>query len=166
MRNIIYYVATSIDGYIAGPGEDISGFLPEGNGVEKYLNDLKGFDTVIMGRKTYEFGYKYGLKPGQPAYAHMQHYIFSNTLSFENASEKVHVYPPDLSIIKDLKNQEGTPIYLCGGGVFAGWTADSSMMPGSSAMAVAVTVSSGLRSYVQRNRLSKSAATPAPAIDR
>lgn len=128
MRKIIYYVATSVDGYIAGPNEDISGFLPEGNGVEKYLNDLKGFDTVIMGRKTYEFGYKYGLKPGQPAYAHMQHYIFSNSLSFENASEKVQICPPDLDIIRDLKKQKGTPIYLCGGGVFAGWLLENQLI--------------------------------------
>lgn len=78
MKKIIYYVATSIDGFISGLNEDISGFLPDGNGVQKYLDDLKEFKTVIMGRKTYEFGYKYGLKPGSPAYPHMDHYIFSN----------------------------------------------------------------------------------------
>lgn len=128
MRKIIYYVATSVDGYIAGPGEDISGFLPKGNGVDKYMNDLQDFDTVIMGRKTYEFGYKYGIVPGQPAYPHMKHYLFSKTLAFENPHEKVQVCQPDLSIIKDLKKQEGTPIYLCGGGVFAGWLLENELI--------------------------------------
>lgn len=121
MRKIIYYVATSLDGYIAGPNDDISGFVQQGAGVDQYRKDLLEFDTVIMGRKTYEFGYQYGLPPGQPAYPHMQHYIFSKTLSFENQSEQVHVCPLDLAKVQELKAADGTDIYLCGGGEFAGW---------------------------------------------
>lgn len=128
MRRIIYYVAISIDGYITGPDEDISGFIQDGSGVEKYLDDLKGFDTVIMGRKTYEFGYKYGLEPGQPAYPHMDHYIFSKTLSFNECSEKVRICHPDLDIIRKLKEEKGTDIYLCGGGEFAGWLLDHGLI--------------------------------------
>lgn len=52
MKKIIYYVATSLDGYIAGPNDDISGFAMDGEGVEKYLSDLKAFSVVIMGRRT------------------------------------------------------------------------------------------------------------------
>ena len=78
MRNIVYYVAVSLDGFIAGPDGDITGFVAGGSGIDQYLKDLKAFDTVIMGRKTYEFGYKFGLKPGEPAYPHTKHYIFSN----------------------------------------------------------------------------------------
>jgi len=91
MRQIIYYVATSIDGFISSPNEDISGFehVQESKGIAKYLNDLKAFDTVIMGRKTYEFGYKFGLEPGQPAYPNMSHFVFSNSLKFDNQNEKV-----------------------------------------------------------------------------
>ena len=121
MRTIEYYVATSLDGFIAGPNEDISGFVPDGNGVDQYRQDLQDYDTVIMGRRTYEFGYQYGLQPGQPAYPHMKHYIFSNSLRFEPENEQVKVCPLDIQIIKDLKAEEGTPIYLCGGGVFAAW---------------------------------------------
>lgn len=128
MRAIIYYVATTIDGYISGPDEDISGFVQSGNGLDKYLADLQGFDTVIMGRKTYEFGYQYGLNPGQPAYPHMDHYIFSTSLQFENPHEKVQVCPLDLDIIKKLKAEEGTPIYLCGGGVFAAWLLENELI--------------------------------------
>ena len=79
MRRIIYYVATSIDGFISGPNGDIKGFehLQESSGIAKYLQDIQNFETVIMGRKTYEFGYNFGLKPGEPPYPHMDHYIFS-----------------------------------------------------------------------------------------
>lgn len=121
MRKIIYYVATSLDGYIAGPGEDISGFVPEGSGVKQYLEDLKGFDTVIMGRSTYEFGYQYGLKAGSLAYPHMQHYIFSSTLTLEEKDPALHICPLEVGKIKELKAEAGTDIYLCGGGQFAGW---------------------------------------------
>ena len=59
MRRIVYYVAVSLDGFISGPEGDIEGFASGGDGVEKYFSDLKHYDTVIMGRKTYEFGYKF-----------------------------------------------------------------------------------------------------------
>ena len=124
MRKIVYYVATSLDGYISGPGGDISGFAAGGEGVSQYLKDLQDFDTVVMGRRTYEFGYQYGLEPGQPAYPHMKHYIFSETLKLEDCHPNVHVVPLDISIIQKLKAEEGTDIYLCGGGVFAGWLLD------------------------------------------
>ncbi|MDF9798171.1 dihydrofolate reductase [Catalinimonas alkaloidigena] len=128
MRNIVYYVASSLDGYIAGADEDISTFVGEGTGVEKYLSDLQSFDTVIMGRRTYEFGYKFGLKPGQLAYPHMEHHIFSKSLKLNNADPKLHVHPPKLDIIEALKQNEGTDIYLCGGGVFAGWLLENEMI--------------------------------------
>lgn len=121
MKKIIYYVATSLDGYIAGRNHDISGFVGDGNGVEKYLNDLREYGTVIMGRITYEFGYQYGLTPGQPAYPHMDHYIFSESLSFDTKAANVHVKKPTLTEVDLIKESAKTNIYLCGGGTFAGW---------------------------------------------
>jgi len=128
MRRIVYYVASSLDGYICGLNEDISGFVGEGNGVSKYLEDLKDYDTVIMGRNTYEFGYRFGLKPGEPAYAHMTHYIFSNSLALPNSHEKVKVVPLRINEVVKLKQQSGTDIYLCGGGQFAGWLLDHDLI--------------------------------------
>lgn len=125
MRKIVYYVASSIDGFISGLNDDISGFIGAGNGVDKYLADLAFFDTVIMGKNTYEFGYKYGLQPGEPAYPHMKHYIFSNTLKLENPNLNVQIRKLNLFEIDKLKKEEGTDIYLCGGGQFAGWLLDN-----------------------------------------
>ena len=125
MRKIVYYVATSLDGFISGLNDDISGFVGDGNGVARYLADLADFDTVVMGKNTYEFGYKFGLKPGQPAYPHMTHYIFSNSLTFTNPDPKVHIRPIELYEIKKLKSEPGADIYLCGGGKLAGWLLDN-----------------------------------------
>lgn len=121
MKKIVYYVASSIDGFISGVNGDISGFAQGGNGVEKYLNDLQEFKTVIMGKNTYEFGYQYGLVPGMPAYPQMEHFIFSKKLSFENPHEKVHVKDFNLDEIAKIRKETSTDIYLCGGGIFAGW---------------------------------------------
>ena len=128
MRNIVYYVATSLDGFISGVDGDVSRFVYAGAAVDQYLEDLKSYDTVVMGRKTYEFGYQFGLKPGEKAYPHMEHYIFSNQLILENAADGVHVRSMDINNILDLKQQGGTDIYLCGGGEFAGWLLENDLI--------------------------------------
>ncbi|GGG81912.1 deaminase [Parapedobacter pyrenivorans] len=130
MKRIVYYVASSIDGYISGINDDVSGFLYDGKGVERYLEDLKAFRTVIMGRSTYEFGYKFGVEAGQPSptYAHMMHYIFSDNLRFESQSEQVVVKRMDIDEVKQLKETSETDIYLCGGGKLAGWLLENKQL--------------------------------------
>ncbi len=128
MRKIVYYVACSLDGLIAGKDDDISRFIQSGEGVDQYLKELLDYDTVIMGRRTYEFGYKFGLGPGQPAYPQMQHYIFSNNLNLPDISSQVQVHPMDIEIVEKLKQEVGSDIYLCGGGEFAGWLLDHQLI--------------------------------------
>lgn len=129
MPKIIYYVAISLDGYIAGLEDDINMFTAQGNGVEQYQKDLLSFTTVIMGRRTYEFGYQYGLKPGQPAYPHMEHHIFSETLKFEEkCHSQVHLEPRSLERVKEIQTNSTTDVYLCGGGTFAGWLLEHEMI--------------------------------------
>lgn len=121
MRELIYHVASTLDGFIARRDGSIDGFLETGEHVTDYLQSLKDYDTVVMGRKTYEFGYQYGLQPGQPAYPHMMHYIFSKTLGFDEPHGQVEVVREDeVDFVRDLKESVGPPIYLCGGGQFAG----------------------------------------------
>lgn len=159
MRKIIYYVAVSADGFISGLNDDISGFVQQGEGVNQYFQDLKTFDTVIMGRNTYEFGYKYGMEPGQPAYPNMKHYIFSDSLVLENPHEDVKVLNRDLKHIKALKAESGTDIYLCGGGEFAGWLLDNQLIDVLKIKANPVILGEGIRLFgssktkVQLNRL-------------
>jgi|SRR5690606_6379374 len=126
MRKIVYYVASSLDGFISGPDDQVGDFVYTGSGVEQYLEDLKSFDTVIMGRSTYEFGYRFGVAPGDPSptYQHMKHYIFSNNLQLEQLHPQVVIKKLNPREIDKLKEEEGTDIYLCGGGQLAGWLLD------------------------------------------
>ena len=127
-RKIIYYVASSLDGFIAGKNDNISQFILQGEGVEKYQSDLASFKTVIMGRKTYEFGFKYGLVPGKPAYPNMEHYIFSNTLKIDKLSESVKIEKLNVNKINEIRQNANTDIYLCGGGQFAGWLLENDLI--------------------------------------
>ena len=123
MKKIIYYVATSIDGFISGPNDDVSAYTYEGEAVQDYMNDLQEFKHVLMGRNTYEFGYQFGVKPGEPSptYGHMTQYILSNNLKIEKLHEQVKILALDVNRIKELKQTADTDIYLCGGGKLAGW---------------------------------------------
>ena len=128
MNKVIYYVASSLDGYISGSDGDIGKFAHHKKAIEKYQADLQNFSTVIMGRKTYEFGYQFGLEPGQPAYTHMEHYIFSETLKFKELAKSVHIEKSTVERIKEIVAASTTDVYLCGGGKFAGWLLDNGLI--------------------------------------
>jgi dihydrofolate reductase len=120
MRKLVYDVAASVDGFIAGPEDNIEGFQSEGEHVRDYFERLQRYDTVVMGRKTYESGYSFGLKPGKRAYPHMRHYIFSKSIPLESNDQIEIVRSNWLETIASLKKEAGSDIYLCGGGNFAG----------------------------------------------
>ncbi|ABD54966.1 dihydrofolate reductase family protein [Jannaschia sp. CCS1] len=121
MHPIIYDVAVSLDGYISGPSGDISKFAHDGPVVDDYAARLGGYKTAIMGRKTYEFGYDYGLEPGQNPYPNMNTIVFSQTLECPERSDIQVVKSASKSDVLSLKKTADGPIYLCGGGAFAGW---------------------------------------------
>lgn len=123
MRRIIYDVAVSCDGFIAGAGDDHSGFIPEGDHVDAYLTRLQSYSTVIMGRRTYQAGYQYGMKPGDLPYPHMDHHVFSRSLDLP-AGTAVNLIRGEWEERLDvLRSGDGGEIYLCGGGAFAGYLA-------------------------------------------
>lgn len=120
MHPIIYDVAVSVDGYISGPDADISRFAQEGEVVEDYAARLQTYGAAIMGRGTYEFGYRFGLEPGQNPYPHMQTYVFSKQIDLPDQSDVTQMQGDLKAHLDDLKATAGGPVYLCGGGAFAG----------------------------------------------
>jgi dihydrofolate reductase len=132
MKKIIYHVATTLDNFISHKDGSTEGFLNEGEHVDEYLESLKQYDTVLMGKATYEYGYQFGVQPGQPSpiYAHMKHYIFSKTLRFDTKpSEQVEVIDKnEFEFVKQLKEASGKDIYLCGGGTFAGFLFENELI--------------------------------------
>lgn len=54
MRKIIYYVATSVDGFISGPDEDVSRFTANGDGVRIFGNSVKPVNLELLSTASYD----------------------------------------------------------------------------------------------------------------
>jgi dihydrofolate reductase len=116
MRSLKYYIACTVDGFIAHTDSSVDGFSFEGEHVTDYIQSLDGFDTVLMGRKTYEFGLKLGVTNPYPT---MKQYVFSGTMETSPDENVTLVSENIINFITELKNEPGKDVYLCGGGEFA-----------------------------------------------
>ena len=112
MRKVTYGGANSADNFITGPDEDV-GWLRMTGDVQQVIKDSwKGVDTMLMGRKTFEFGQKMG---GGPAMKGIKSYVFSRTL--ESVPEGVGLVRSDaVEFVRELKSGEGGGILVMGGG--------------------------------------------------
>jgi dihydrofolate reductase len=119
MHPIVYDVAVSIDGYIAGPSQDISKFAPDGQVVDDYRERLSAYRVAIMGAATYAFGYRFGLVPGQNPYPHMRTFVFSKSLDLPEDADITRVDGAVDDNLRRIRNDAEGPIYLVGGGRFA-----------------------------------------------
>lgn len=163
MRGIVYDVAVSLDGFIAGPDGDISAFPADGDHLQPYLDRLAGYQTVIMGRRTYEFGYRFGLQPGARAYPHMDHHIFSQGLSLPESADVTVVRESWQDALAELRAGDGGDIYLCGGGVFAGLIANLGMLDVVRLKVAPVAIGAGVRLFeglAEPCRFDRSSVTP------
>jgi dihydrofolate reductase len=112
-RNVILYIATSLDGYIAKPNDDLT-FLSivdqEGQDYG-YADFLKTVDTVIVGPKTYDKVVSFGI---DFPHADKDVYIITRTPRPDIGSAKF--YTRDLkSLIDRLKSEKGKNIFCDGG---------------------------------------------------
>ncbi|MGC2999797.1 dihydrofolate reductase family protein [Streptomyces sp. G35A] len=139
MRRLVYYIATTLDGFIAGPdGADPTGpngFWPI---PEDYLHHLMieypenlpaparaalsvtaegtRFDTVLEGRRSYEIGLAAGITD---AYPHLRHLVFSRTLTESPAPAVELVADDPVATVRELKQEDGKDIWLIGGAELA-----------------------------------------------
>jgi len=116
-RNIILYIATSLDGYIArnnGAVDWLSGNSDNPNvdtGYDKFYSTV---DTVVMGRTTYEQVIN-ELSPDIWAYEGKKCYV-ATTKKYKS-DNRVEFISENIAIfIKNLKIQKGMGIWLVGGG--------------------------------------------------
>jgi len=116
MRKLVYYVATTVDGFIAHSDGGLEGFLMEGAHVLDFLESLQDFDTVLMGRGTYDLGRKFGVTSPYPT---MRQYVFSRTLATSPDPAVKLVSENAADMVKELKEQTGKGIWLCGGAELA-----------------------------------------------
>lgn len=113
MRKVIYSAAASLDGFIAGPGEAID-WLRMSKDAGRILTELwKGVDTILMGRKTYDFSIRGG--GGGGGGSKMKTYIFSRTM-IEAPKRAELVREDPAGFVRALKAGPGGNIFIMGGG--------------------------------------------------
>ncbi|MFT3679918.1 MAG: dihydrofolate reductase family protein [Ferruginibacter sp.] len=115
IRTLSIYIAASLDGYIAKPGDDLS-FL---KAVEKegedygYAAFTKTIDTIILGRKTYDWVLK---EIGSSHYDNGERNVYVITRTARPASGKTIFYTGSLvELVQQLKAGSGKNIYCDGG---------------------------------------------------
>jgi dihydrofolate reductase len=112
MRRVRFSVAMSLDGYIAGPNGESDWIVMD---PDIDFSALMGaFDTVILGRKTYEATRQHG--GGMPG---MQTYVFSRTLRQADCPGVI-VSDKPAETLAALKAARGKDIWLFGGGALFG----------------------------------------------
>ncbi|MFD0717087.1 dihydrofolate reductase family protein [Paenibacillus sp. GCM10027626] len=111
-RPVVLYIATSLDGYIARENGDIDWlYEAEGEGDSGYSEFYETIDTVLMGNKTYEHTFELA---DQFPYPDKKCYVFSR--SEHEPSPHVTFVTGDVpEFFEDLKEQEGSKIWIVGG---------------------------------------------------
>ncbi|WP_374967087.1 dihydrofolate reductase family protein [Lysinibacillus sp. RS5] len=115
-RNVILYIGTSIDGYIAKDDGTLEWLeSTEVEGDSGYNSLLKRIDTVVMGKGTYDI--IRGFEMDYP-YSDYTNYVFSNSVS--GSDEYASFINEDVkTFINNIKQQPGKDIWLIGGGNLA-----------------------------------------------
>lgn len=140
MRALTYYVAVSLDGFIAGPDDEIDAFPLEGDHIEMILDefrdalptvaqeamgvtpDNKRFDTIVMGWDTYLAGLPAGARN---PFQHLRQFIFSRSRTETASPDLKPVNEDPLEVVRRLKRESsGSGIWLCGGSELAGQLVD------------------------------------------
>jgi dihydrofolate reductase len=134
MRKLVYCIAATADGFIAAPDGSYDAFLLEGPHIVDLIADYpetfpthlraplgltgpsRRFDTVLMGRATYEVGVPAGVTS---PYGHLEQYVFSASLGRSPDPSVQRIDSDALGFVRKLKERAGRDIWLCGGGQLA-----------------------------------------------
>lgn len=119
MRKLILYIATSLDGYIAKPNDDL-GFLKivqkEGEDYG-YAEFTANIDTIILGRKTYDWVHN---EIGSSYYDNGDRNVYVITRTERPSVGKTTFYTGNLvELVQQLKNDSGKDIHCDGGAEIA-----------------------------------------------
>ena len=134
MRKLVYYVACTVDRFMARLDGSFDFYLTEGQHltdlVESFPETVSGhlrgivgvtaknrrFDTVLMGRATYEVGVREGVTSPYP---HLKQYLFSRSLPQSPDPDVELVTGNAVAVVRQQKQLPGKDIWLCGGGELA-----------------------------------------------
>lgn len=115
MRRLSLFIATSLDGYIAKPNDDLSFLkLVEKEGEDYgYAEFSANIDTIILGRKTYDYVVR---EIGSSHYDNGDRDVYVITRTERSRVGRTTFYTGSLTdLIQRLKRERGKNIYCDGG---------------------------------------------------
>lgn len=147
MRKLSLFIATSLDGYIAKPNDDLS-FLKlvekegEDYGYENFTNTI---DTIILGRKTYDYVLK---EIGSSHYDNGKRDVYVITRTEKPSKGRTTFYTGKLiDLVQRLKSESGKNIYCDGGAEIVNELLTSDLIDEFIISIVPVLVGSGTRLF-------------------
>lgn len=117
MRKVVFGGANSLDNYFARKDDTFDWIMWSDESAKIMADYFKTFDTIVMGRRTYEVAVASG--HGGGSYGGMKTYVFSRTLK-PRSTKNLEITSEDVvEFIRRLKQQEGKDICIMGGGLLA-----------------------------------------------
>jgi dihydrofolate reductase len=108
---VTLFIAASLDGYIAGPDDDLSWLFTDAD--YGFSSFYAGVDTLIMGRGTYEVIRTFGEWP----YPGKRTIVVSRRGDVKIDTENTELYQADLpSLVANLDEAKCDNVWLVGGG--------------------------------------------------
>jgi dihydrofolate reductase len=117
-RKVIFSVASSLDGRLAARDGGIDWIQHSDEGMASLGDFWQSIDTILVGRKTYDFG-RAKLGTSAPFAPGMKCYVFSRTLRPGDDPHVEVVSKGAGEFVRKLKKQPGKNIFLMGGGELA-----------------------------------------------
>jgi dihydrofolate reductase len=109
MRRLIYEVATSLDGFIAGPQGEYD-WITIDPAIDFEAMAAR-FDAIVMGRCSYDIARQAGTGASRGTAT----YVYSRTLP-EGPLDGITVVRDGIAHLRELKKRAGRDIWLWGGG--------------------------------------------------
>jgi len=121
MRKVVYSLTNSLDNFIARTDGAADWILMGDEVMDEFPKFFASFDTILIGRKTYDHALLQNPDAGQEmsGYMGMKTYVFSRTIK-ESPNMGVTIISDNASeFVRNLKNESGKDIWLFGGGILA-----------------------------------------------